>query len=105
MGGHDRAGERLLPLDHAGGRWHLTDPTRECHAPGIAGALINTAAVIGFGGVITHTAGFARFTELMLESGLPPLVSMFSPTNPSEPKNTQSWETGYQPVAPNPRPL
>ena len=39
--------------------------------------LINTAAVIGFGGVVTHTAGFAQFTSAMLESGLPPLVSMF----------------------------
>ena len=40
--------------------------------------LINTAAVIGFGGVVTHTAGFGQFTGLMLESGLPPLLSMFS---------------------------
>jgi len=39
--------------------------------------LINTAAVIGFGGVVTQTAGFEQFTRLMLESGLPPLVSMF----------------------------
>ncbi|TDG11844.1 GntP family permease [Seongchinamella unica] len=40
--------------------------------------LINTAAVIGFGGVVTHTAGFESFTRLMLESGLPPLISMFA---------------------------
>ncbi len=39
--------------------------------------LINTAAVIGFGGVVTHTAGFESFTRLMLDSGLPPLISMF----------------------------
>ncbi len=39
--------------------------------------LINTAAVIGFGGVVTQTAGFEQFTRLMLESGLPPLVSLF----------------------------
>lgn len=39
--------------------------------------LINTAAVIGFGGVVTHTSGFEHFTRLMLESGLPPLLSMF----------------------------
>jgi H+/gluconate symporter-like permease len=39
--------------------------------------LINTAAVIGFGGVVTHTAGFEQFTGLVLGSGLPPLVSMF----------------------------
>lgn len=38
--------------------------------------LINTAAVIGFGGVVTHTVGFERFIGLMLESGLPPLLSM-----------------------------
>ena len=35
--------------------------------------LINTAAVIGFGGVVTQTAGFGQFTRLMLESGLPQL--------------------------------
>ncbi len=39
--------------------------------------LINTAAVIGFGGVVTHTAGFSQFTGLMLNSGLPPLISSF----------------------------
>lgn len=40
--------------------------------------LINTAAVIGFGGVVTHTVGFESFTKLMLESELPPLLSMFT---------------------------
>ena len=40
--------------------------------------LINTAAVIGFGGVVTHTTGFENFTQLMLNSDLPPLLSMFS---------------------------
>ncbi|WP_020681327.1 GntP family permease [Marinobacterium rhizophilum] len=40
--------------------------------------LINTAAVIGFGGVVTHTAGFVDFTSFMLNSALPPLLSMFA---------------------------
>lgn len=40
--------------------------------------LINTAAVIGFGGVVTHTVGFEQFIALMLGSDLPPLVSMFT---------------------------
>ncbi len=40
--------------------------------------LINTAAVIGFGGVVTHTAGFEHFTRLMLDSTLPPLLSLFA---------------------------
>jgi H+/gluconate symporter-like permease len=40
--------------------------------------LINTAAVIGFGGVVTQTAVFAQFTQLMLDSSLPPLLSMFT---------------------------
>lgn len=39
--------------------------------------LINTAAVIGFGGVVTQTAGFAQFANVMLESSLPPMLSMF----------------------------
>jgi H+/gluconate symporter-like permease len=37
--------------------------------------LLNTAAVIGFGGVVIATPAFSWFTGLMLESGLPPLVS------------------------------
>jgi H+/gluconate symporter-like permease len=40
--------------------------------------LINTAAVIGFAGVVTQTRGFAQFTGIMLDSGLPPLLSMFT---------------------------
>lgn len=40
--------------------------------------LINTAAVIGFGGVVTHTVGFERFIVIMVESDLPPLVGMFT---------------------------
>ena len=40
--------------------------------------LVNTAAVIGFGGVVTQTAVFSQFIQLVLESGLPPLLSMFS---------------------------
>ncbi|WP_299981826.1 GntP family permease [uncultured Pseudoteredinibacter sp.] len=39
--------------------------------------LINTAAVIGFGGVVTSTVGFNQFSELMLNSSLPPMLSMF----------------------------
>ena len=40
--------------------------------------LINTAVVIGFGGVVTHTEAFTSFTRVMLESDLPPLLSMFT---------------------------
>ncbi len=39
--------------------------------------LINTAAVIGFGGVVTQTAVFAQSTQWVLDSSLPPLLSMF----------------------------
>ncbi len=39
--------------------------------------LINTAAVIGFGGVVTQTAGFQEFTALLLNLDFPPMVSMF----------------------------
>jgi H+/gluconate symporter-like permease len=39
--------------------------------------LINTAAVIGFGGVVVQTSGFAGFAGMMLDSGLPPLASLF----------------------------
>ncbi len=40
--------------------------------------LINTAAVIGFGGVVTHTVGFEQFIAIMIDSALPPLISMFT---------------------------
>ena len=39
--------------------------------------LINTAAVIGFGGIVTHTAGFLEFTSAMINADLPPLISAF----------------------------
>ncbi|GAA6168140.1 GntP family permease [Sessilibacter corallicola] len=39
--------------------------------------LINTAAVIGFGGVVSHTEGFAQFSAWILNVDMPPLLSMF----------------------------
>ncbi|RUO29064.1 GntP family permease [Aliidiomarina sanyensis] len=43
--------------------------------------LINTAAVIGFGGVVIQTAGFHAFAGWLLELPLPPLVSVFLSAN------------------------
>ena len=43
--------------------------------------LINTAAVIGFGGVVAQTAGFSRFAEAVLAFDLPPLLSLFAAVN------------------------
>lgn len=40
--------------------------------------LINTAAVIGFGGVVTQTAGFGHFATWVLGLDLPPLLSVFT---------------------------
>jgi H+/gluconate symporter-like permease len=39
--------------------------------------LLNTAAVIGFGGVVTQTAGFSQFSQWILTVDLPPLLSIF----------------------------
>ncbi len=39
--------------------------------------LMATSAVIGFGGVVAQTGGFALFTQGVLGLDLPPLVSMF----------------------------
>ncbi len=39
--------------------------------------LLNTAAVIGFGGVVTQTAGFSQFAQWVLAVDLPPLLSIF----------------------------
>ena len=38
--------------------------------------LLNTAAVIGFGGVVTQTEGFATFAQAVIGLDLPPLVSV-----------------------------
>jgi len=38
--------------------------------------ILNTSAVIGFGGVVQTTSVFATFTNLMLHTGLNPLVSV-----------------------------
>jgi len=43
--------------------------------------LMNTAAVIGFGGVVTHTAGFQSFAQAVLHADLPPLISAFLGVN------------------------
>lgn len=40
--------------------------------------LLNTAAVIGFGGVVTQTAGFSQFAQWILTVDLPPLLSIFA---------------------------
>lgn len=40
--------------------------------------LLNTAAVIGFGGVVTQTPGFAQFAQWILTVDLPPLLSVFA---------------------------
>lgn len=40
--------------------------------------LLNTAAVIGFGGIVVQTVGFQDFASIMLDSGLPPKISAFA---------------------------
>ncbi|MCC5854599.1 MAG: GntP family permease [Idiomarina sp.] len=43
--------------------------------------LINTAAVIGFGGVVIQTAGFHAFAAWLIELPIPPLLSVFVSAN------------------------
>ena len=38
--------------------------------------LLNTAAVIGFGGVVTQTSGFGAFAQVVMGLDLPPLLSV-----------------------------
>lgn len=40
--------------------------------------LLNTAAVIGFGGVVTQTAGFGHFAQWIISVDMPPLLSVFA---------------------------
>lgn len=39
--------------------------------------LMATSAVIGFGGVVVQTTGFASFTQAMVGANVPPMISMF----------------------------
>jgi H+/gluconate symporter-like permease len=39
--------------------------------------LMATAVVIGFGGVVSHTEGFAQFTQWVTTLDLPPIISLF----------------------------
>jgi len=43
--------------------------------------LINTAVVVGFGGVVARTQGFSSFSEFVLDAPLPPLLSLFFSVN------------------------
>lgn len=43
--------------------------------------LVNTAVVVGFGGVVAQTAGFASFSQLVVNAPLPPLISLFLSVN------------------------
>lgn len=40
--------------------------------------LLNTAAVIGFGGVVTQTPGFTQFAQWIVAVEMPPLLSVFA---------------------------
>jgi H+/gluconate symporter-like permease len=61
----------VLFWKHMTGRWAVISRGAE----NAVLPLINTAAVIGFGGVVRGTDSFRWFAELMMESSLPPLVS------------------------------
>jgi len=43
--------------------------------------LINTAVVVGFGGVVAQTTGFSSFSKLVVNAPLPPLLSLFFSVN------------------------
>jgi H+/gluconate symporter-like permease len=62
----------LLPRLRGQGLASLGRGTNDAILP-----LMNTAAIIGFGGVVVQTSGFAAFSNLVVDSGLPPLLSAF----------------------------
>jgi len=43
--------------------------------------LINTAVVVGFGGVVAQTGGFSSFSKLVVNAPLPPLLSLLFSVN------------------------
>ena len=57
------AGERLASLGRG---------TNDAILP-----IMNTAAIIGFGGVVVQTGGFAQFSAVVVDSAAPPLLSVF----------------------------
>lgn len=62
----------LFPAVRSKPMMTIGDGTRDSIMP-----LINTAAVIGFGGVVVQTSGFNAFSQGLLTLDLPPLLSMF----------------------------
>ncbi|MGD9386993.1 MAG: GntP family permease [Gammaproteobacteria bacterium] len=62
----------LLPRLRGQGLASLGRGTNDAILP-----IMNTAAIIGFGGVVIQTSGFAAFSNLVVDSGLPPLLSAF----------------------------
>lgn len=40
--------------------------------------MLNSAALIGYGGLVVQTAGFQQFGDLVLNSGLPPPLSLLA---------------------------
>ena len=62
----------LLPRLRGGRMASLGRGTNEAILP-----IMNTAAIIGFGGVVIQTVGFRQFSGLVVETGLPPLLSAF----------------------------
>ena len=63
----------LFPLARQGGLAMFGEGTNDAIMP-----LLNTAAVIGFGGIVVQTIGFQDFSSAMLNSGLPPKLSAFA---------------------------
>ncbi|NMW32372.1 GntP family permease [Altererythrobacter sp. RZ02] len=63
----------LFPAIRKGGLRLMGNGTQDAIMP-----LIATSAVIGFGGVVAQTSGFATFTSAVLGADLPPLLSVFT---------------------------
>lgn len=63
----------IFPNLHGRGLLVFGEGTNDAVMP-----LLNTAAVIGFGGIVVQTVGFQDFSSLMLNSGLPPKISAFA---------------------------
>ena len=61
--------------------WYTASTTISRGAQDAIMPLINTAVVVGFGGVVAQTAGFASFSNLVVNAPLPPLVSLFFSVN------------------------
>lgn len=71
----------LVTLALHGSVWPIASAIVSRGAQDAIMPLINTAVVVGFGGIVSQTVGFASFSKLVVDAPLPPLISLLLSVN------------------------